>query len=102
MISPTLSQCRTASDVAIVVPPIVASSVSRSTTFRYGAGFSAILREGRRASATLLDAGGSARTRFVRVIATSVAALNATTTISRTMIADLEPVGRTHGTRTPL
>ena len=45
---------------------------------------------------------GSARTRFVRVIATSVAAMNATTRISRTMIADLEPVGRRHGTRTPL
>ena len=34
MISPAFSQCRTANDVAIVVPPIVASNVSRSTTFR--------------------------------------------------------------------
>ena len=34
MISPAFSQCRTANDVAIVVPPIVASNVSKRTTFR--------------------------------------------------------------------
>ena len=34
MISPAFSQWRTANDVAIVVPPIVASNVRRRTTFR--------------------------------------------------------------------
>ena len=34
MISPGVWKCRTASDVAIVVPPIVDSSVRSSTTLR--------------------------------------------------------------------
>ena len=60
--------------VASVVPPIVNSSVSNSTTFRYGAGFSTMLGERDRRRGGPPRAGGTARTRFVRVMATSEAA----------------------------
>ena len=43
MISPAPWNTRTASEVAIVVPPIVESNTRRSTTLRNGAGLSAIL-----------------------------------------------------------
>ncbi len=41
-ISPARCICRTATTLASVVPPSWTSKVSSSTTFRYGAGFSAI------------------------------------------------------------
>ena len=84
-----------------VEPPIVNSRVRNRTTFRYGAGFSTMRASGiepRRPSSR----SRTARTRFVRVIATSEAAKNPTSAIESTTHEDREPIGRRHGARTPL
>jgi hypothetical protein len=100
-ISPALPKWRTANEVAIVEPPIVNSSVRNSTTFRYGAGLSTIrfsCVEPRRFSSSRR----TARTRFIRVIATSEAARNPVTTIDTDDDEDRDPIGGGHGARTPL